>query len=35
MNRKDCSLILFEIGFCMDLGCYKKLKKKPTNTTPW
>jgi hypothetical protein len=28
-NRKDCSLILFEIGFCMDLGCHKKLKKKP------
>ena len=34
-NRKDCSLILFEIGFCMDLGCQKKLKKKQTSTTPW
>ena len=20
LNRKDCSLILFEIGFCRDLG---------------
>ena len=22
-NRKVCSLILFEIGFCRDLGCHK------------
>ena len=34
-NRKDCSLILFEIGFCKDLGCHKKPKKKSTITTPW
>jgi hypothetical protein len=25
-NRKDCSLVLFEIGFCNDLGWPKKLK---------
>jgi hypothetical protein len=29
-NRKNCSLILFEISFCRDLGCHKKLKKKIT-----
>jgi len=27
-NRKDCSLILFEVGFCRDLGCNKKRKEK-------
>jgi hypothetical protein len=27
-NRKDCPLILFEIGFGRDLDCHKKLKKK-------
>jgi hypothetical protein len=27
-NRKDCSLILFEAGFCRDLGCHKKRKEK-------
>jgi hypothetical protein len=23
-NKKDCSLILFEVGFCRDLGCHEK-----------
>jgi hypothetical protein len=27
-NRKDCSLILFEIEFCRDIGCHKKLDEK-------
>ncbi len=27
-NRKDGSLILFEVGFCRDLGCHKKCKEK-------
>jgi hypothetical protein len=27
-NRKECFLILFEIGFYMGLGCHKKLKEK-------
>ena len=33
-NRKDCSLILFEIGFCKDLGCHKKLKGKTDKYNP-
>ncbi len=24
-DRKDCSLILFEIGFCRDLGFHEKI----------
>jgi hypothetical protein len=24
-DGKDCSLILFEISFCGDLGCHEKL----------
>ncbi len=31
---KDCSLILFEIGFCKDLGCHKKLNEKCKSKTP-
>ncbi len=26
-NRKDCSLILLEIGLCRGLGCHKKLNE--------
>ena len=33
-NRKDYSLILFEIGFCKDLGCHKKLKEKTDKYNP-
>ena len=33
-NGKDLSLILFEIGFCRDLGCHKKLKKKTEKYNP-
>ena len=33
-NRKGCSLILFEIGFCTDLGCHKKLKEKTDKYNP-
>ena len=28
LNRKDCSLILFEIGFFRDLGFHEKHAKK-------
>jgi len=28
LDRNDCSLILFEIGLCIDLGCQGKLTKK-------
>jgi hypothetical protein len=33
-NRKDCTLIFFEIGFCKDLGCHKKLKEKIDKFNP-
>jgi len=33
-DRKDCSLILFEIGFCRDLGCHDKLTKKTEKYPP-
>ena len=31
---KDCSLILFEIGFYRDLGCHDKLAKKAEKYHP-
>ena len=31
-NHKVCSLVLFEIGLCKDLGCHKKLKYSPLVT---
>ncbi len=33
-KRKDLFLILSEIGFRMDLGCHKKLKKKNREVQP-
>jgi len=33
-DRKDCSLILLEIGFCRDLGCQDKLTKKIEKYNP-
>jgi len=33
-DRKDCSLILSEIGFCRDLGCHDKLFKKIEKSHP-
>jgi hypothetical protein len=33
-NRKDCSLIHFEIGFYRDLGCHKMLKEKTDRYNP-
>ena len=33
-DRKDCSLFLFEIGFCMDLGLHDKLAKKTEKYHP-
>jgi hypothetical protein len=33
-NRKVCFLILFHIGFCRDLGCYKKLMEKTEKYSP-
>ncbi len=33
-NRKVFSLIFFESGFCKDLGCHKKFKKKTDKYNP-
>jgi hypothetical protein len=33
-DRKDCSLVLFEIGFCTDLGLQDKFTKKTENYQP-
>ncbi len=33
-NRKDCSLILFEVGFCRDLGCHKKREEQTDKYNP-
>ncbi len=33
-DRKDCSLILFEIGFCRDLGLQDKHIKKSEKYNP-
>jgi hypothetical protein len=33
-NRKACSLILFEVGFCRDLGYHKKIKEKTDKYNP-
>ena len=33
-NKKDCSLILFEVGFCRDLGCHEKYTQKTEKYLP-
>ena len=33
-NRNDCTLILFEVGFCRDLGCDVKFDKKTEKYSP-
>jgi hypothetical protein len=33
-NRKNCSLILFEVSFCRNLGCHKKRKEKTDKYNP-
>jgi hypothetical protein len=33
-DRKDCSLVLFEIGFCRDLGLHDKRTKKTEKYHP-
>jgi hypothetical protein len=33
-NRKDCTLLLFEVGFCRDLGCHEKYKQKTDKYLP-
>ncbi len=33
-NRKDCTLILFEVGFCKDLGCHQKYTEKTDKYPP-
>jgi hypothetical protein len=33
-NRKDCSLIIFEVGFCRDLGCHQKYTEKTNKYLP-
>ena len=33
-NRKNCSLLLFEVGFGRDLGCHKKREEKTNKYNP-
>ncbi len=33
-DRKECTLIIFEIGFCKDLGCDVKSDKKTEKYSP-
>jgi hypothetical protein len=33
-NKKDCTLLLFEVGFCRDLGCHEKYKQKTDKYLP-
>jgi hypothetical protein len=33
-NKKDCSLILFEVGFCRDLGFHEKYTQKTDKYLP-
>ena len=33
-KRKDCSLILIEVGFCRDLGCHQKYTEKTDKYLP-
>jgi hypothetical protein len=33
-NRADCSLIIFEVGFCRDLGCHEKYTQKNEKYLP-
>ena len=33
-DRKDCSLVFFEIGFCRDLGCHEKRAEKTAKYQP-
>ena len=33
-NRKESSLLLFEVGFCMDLGYHKKREEKTDKYNP-
>ena len=33
-DRKQCTLIIVEIGFCMDLGCDAKFDKKTEKYSP-
>jgi hypothetical protein len=28
LNRMDCTLVLFEVGFCKDLDCHQKYTEK-------
>ncbi len=33
-DRKQCTLIIIEIGFCRDLGCVEKLEEKTSKYAP-
>ena len=33
-DKKQCTLIIVEIGFCMDLGCDIKLEKNNEKYSP-
>jgi hypothetical protein len=34
-NRKDCTLLLFEVGFCRDFGCNEKYKQHTDKYFPF
>jgi len=34
-NKKDCSLILIEVGFCRDLACHQKYTEKTDKYPPY
>jgi hypothetical protein len=33
-DRKQCILIIFELGFCQDFGCHKRLQEKTAKYAP-
>ncbi len=33
-DRKQCSLIIIEVGFCRDFGCVEKLEEKASKYAP-
>jgi hypothetical protein len=34
LDRKKCNLILVEVGFCQDFGCYKRLQETTAKYAP-
>ena len=32
--RKQCNLVIIEVGFCQDFGCHKRLQEKTEKYAP-